>query len=195
MKVMEPRTIAVFGGSFNPPHVGHVLAASYALTVGFERVIAPVVYQHAFGKKLTSFENRLEMARLAFAPLPSVEVSDIERRLPHPNRSLETLQALQRLHPGRSFRLLTGSDVMTDADKWHRFDEVVRLAPPFVLGRQGTANQADYPCVLPEVSSTQIRQRLALSEAEQDPWLVQHIPATVLDYVRAKRLFTCTNRA
>ncbi len=85
-------TLGVFGGSFDPPHVAHVLAASYALAVGnFERLLAVPVYAHAFDKKLASFEHRVAMCELAFAELPGVEVSRIraasgaaEPHLAHP---------------------------------------------------------------------------------------------------------------
>lgn len=182
-------SIAVFGGSFNPPHVGHVLATAYAMALGFDHVVAPVVFEHAFGKRLASFDDRLEMARLAFAPIPGVKVSDIERHLPHPNRTLQTLQALQGQYPGRALRLLTGSDVIIEAHKWHRFDEVRRLAPPLVLGRQGTDDEGDYPCVLPEVSSTEVRERLAHPHAEDEQWLEQHVPSVVLGYIESRSLF------
>ena len=63
--------VALFGGSFNPPHVGHVLAVTYALSVGLvERVLVVPVFEHALGKRLAPFEHRVEMSRRAFGWLP-----------------------------------------------------------------------------------------------------------------------------
>ena len=80
---MDTRTrVALFGGSFNPPHMGHVLAVAYVLGVGLvDRVLVVPVFEHALGKQLVPFQHRLEMARRAFGWLPRVEVSTIEEQL------------------------------------------------------------------------------------------------------------------
>jgi len=87
-------TLGVFGGSFDPPHVAHVLAASYALAVGnFERLLAVPVYRHAFDKKLASFEHRVAMCELAFAELPRVEV------MTHPVKYKELVGKINQVLP------------------------------------------------------------------------------------------------
>ncbi len=190
--------VAFFGGSFNPPHVGHVLAASYALSVGFDKVLVVVVSTHAFAKQLASFEHRAEMARLAFSPLKGVEISTIERTLPSPNYTVTTLRALTSAHPSWRFSLLIGSDVLPELDRWHEPDEVRRLAPPFILDRAGHAqlaeNLASPPNVLPEVSSSEARDQVALAAAGTDAararaWLEQYLPARVLGYIDQQHLY------
>src|SRR5687767_3051770 len=105
-------TVALFGGSFNPPHIGHVLAVTYVLSVGrVDRVVVVPVFDHALGKRLEPFEHRLEMARRAFDWLPQVDVSDIEERLGTPSRTLRTVLALESAHPEWDLRLLVGSDI------------------------------------------------------------------------------------
>jgi nicotinate-nucleotide adenylyltransferase len=67
--------VACYGGSFDPPHVAHVLLAAYVLTVeAFERVLVMPVFSHAFDKQLAPFEHRLRMCELAMGWLPRVEV-------------------------------------------------------------------------------------------------------------------------
>lgn len=151
-------TLAVYGGSFDPPHIGHVLAVHYVLSVGLaERVLVVPVYQHALEKKLSPFEARLEMCRRAFSPDPRVEVTDIERTLPRPNYTLYTLEKLRELYPGEALRLVVGADVLSEAPHWHRFDEVRKLAPLLVLGRAGVVSSEAPLAILPEVSSTEAR--------------------------------------
>ena len=78
----QQQRVGVFGGSFNPPHVGHVLAAAYLLSMAaVDRVLVIPVFRHPFAKTLASFEDRLAMCQLAMTWLPQVEVSDIERQL------------------------------------------------------------------------------------------------------------------
>ncbi len=154
------RTAAVFGGSFNPPHVGHVLAVSYVLSVcRVDEVIVVPVYQHPFNKDLASFEHRLSMCERAFADWRRVVVSDIERELGGESRTLKTLEAMYGHDPNRDLRLVIGADVLADRDKWHRFDRIESLAPPLILGRAGHDHPEAPLAVLPEVSSTEVRAR------------------------------------
>src|SRR5688572_21772618 len=112
--------VAFYGGSFDPPHVAHVLAASYVLATGaFERVLVVPVPAHALDKRLAPFEDRVEMCELALGWLPGVEVSRIEQSLPLPSRTLYTLKALKSAHPDWSLRLVIGADVLLETQKWH----------------------------------------------------------------------------
>jgi nicotinate-nucleotide adenylyltransferase len=183
--------IGVYGGSFNPPHAAHVLLAAYALSVArFERVLVVPVFAHAFDKNLVDFEHRVRMCELAFAPLSRVEISRIESELPTPNRTLVTLQALSTRYPGADFNLLVGGDVLTEANKWHAFDEIVRLAPLFVVGRSGVAAPGASSVRLPPISSTHVRELLARAdEPGALAELGELVPAAVLDYAREHRLY------
>src|SRR3954453_19837484 len=81
--------LAILGGSFDPPHFGHVFLAAYALgSANVERVLVVPVFQHAFAKPLSPFEDRLHMCELAFRDLRRVEVSDLERELGGVSRTL-----------------------------------------------------------------------------------------------------------
>ena len=118
-------------------------------------------YHHAFAKELVSFEHRMRMCELAAAQFgPRVVVSDIERTLDaEVSRTLYTIEALYASHPEISLRLVVGADILAETDKWHRWDEVRRLAPPIVVGRGGYSDH-DKGLDMPEVSSSEIRQRL-----------------------------------
>jgi nicotinate-nucleotide adenylyltransferase len=185
--------VALFGGSFNPPHVGHVLAVTYVLSAGLvDRVLVVPVFEHALGKHLAPFAHRLEMSRRAFGWLPNVEVSSLEERLGAPSRTLRTVQALEAEHPEWRLRLLVGSDITREIEKWHAFDEIVRRAPPLVLPRAGSGLAEGAPALLPEVSSTSVRQllgRAARGEAV-DAELAALVPKVVRDYIAEQGLYT-----
>jgi nicotinate-nucleotide adenylyltransferase len=175
----------VFGGSFDPPHVGHTLLAHYVLSAfALERVLVVPTYVHAFGKVMAPFEDRLRMCELAFGQLPRVSICDIERELPPPNLTLNTLHALARRHPDIRLRLLIGSDIVTETHAWHDFASIEKLAPPLIVQRQGYAGLDRSQPALPEVSSTELRRRLAASESTQGL-----ISPAVADYARAHRLY------
>jgi nicotinate-nucleotide adenylyltransferase len=184
--------VAFYGGSFNPPHVAHVLAAAYALSVGFDRVLVVPVFEHAFDKPLTSFEHRVRLCELAMGFIPGVEVSRIEERLPVPSRTFFTLQTLAAEHPDWQLRLLVGADALLESAKWHRFDDIARLAPPFVLGRVGVTSEGAAPAVLPGISSTHVRNLLASrnSDPQAAAELKRVVPQRVLEWIEAHGLYT-----
>jgi len=193
---MARLSVGLFGGSFNPPHLGHVLSITYLLgTEQVERVVAVPVFAHALGKLLAPFPERVALARLAFEWLPRVEVSDIERRLGTPSRTLETIRALSAEHPDWDLRLVVGSDILGELHQWHAFPEIERRAPPLVLPRPGApepGRSSEVPRLLPDISSTEVRALLAAWASGVRPAaarLEQLVPANVLAYIRAHGLY------
>lgn len=183
------KTVAIFGGSFNPPHVAHQLACLYALeTQPIDAVWLIPTWRHAFEKQLAPFEDRLEMCRRAAAPLgPRVQVSTVERELAgEHSRTLVTLEALARQHPAHQWRLIIGADILPERGKWYRWEAVERLAPPIVLGRQGYAAPPELgPLVeLPGISSTVVRARVAQGEA-----IDTLVPREVVGYIVERGLY------
>lgn len=183
--------VAVFGGSFDPPHVGHVLLATYLGTMAaFDHVVAVPVFGHAFEKELLPFPQRLRMCQLAFERLPFVEVSPIEALLRQPNYTLHTLQAIKRAHPEWQLRLAMGADVLAETGQWYQFEAVTALAPPFVFARHGYAADALITHLLPDISSTELRAQLRRrDEPELRDGLAQAIPQSVLEYIEECGLY------
>ena len=177
-------TWAVFGGSFDPPHVAHQQAVLWVLeTRAVERVLVVPVFRHVFDKAHTAWADRLEMCRRAMAPLGDrVEVSTIEEELGGDSKTLHTLEALAARHPDVAWRLVVGTDIQAETAKWHRWDEVVRRAPPIWLTRPGHPVGDSPP--MAEISSTAIRARLGRGED-----VSALVPARVVDYLRERRLY------
>ena len=179
--------MAIFGGSFNPPHIAHVLAAVYALsTEPIEEGLIVPVYKHPFSKSLASFDDRLEMCRRAFAWIPGVIVSAVERDLDGESLTLRTLEHLAALHPAWSMRLLIGADVVNDLPKWHRFDRIAEIAPPIIVGRAGVAAEGVPEAVLPRASSTEVREAVAQGHVAR---LEKVVPREVLSFIVERGLY------
>lgn len=181
------RTVAVFGGSFDPPHVAHVLAAVWVLSAHApDRVLVAPTFRHPFAKQLAPFEERVHMAELAMGWLPGVEISRIEEAIGGDGKTLHLLERLRALHPDWDLRLVLGADLLLEAPKWHAFDRVVALAPPIVLGRVGFDAPGAPAPILPEVSSTKIRALV-----REGAWTALEglVPKAVLAHVRARGLY------
>ena len=127
----SPGRIAVFGGSFDPPHVAHVMAVAWALGAGaIDEVWVIPAFEHPLGKVAGApFADRYEMTRLAMADLRRVRVLDLERRLGGGSRTLRTVETILRERPRARLRLLIGSDLLREAPRWHRWERIVALAP------------------------------------------------------------------
>ncbi|MEC7947163.1 MAG: nicotinate-nicotinamide nucleotide adenylyltransferase [Myxococcota bacterium] len=159
--------IAVYGGSFNPPHVGHAMVASWVRWTGRADAVWLVpVYRHAFenhhGKVLAPFEDRLAWCTAMAEELGAgVEALDVERHLPAPSFTVDTLSHLAAAHPGHDFRLVVGADVIPQVDAWRGWDEIVSRFDPIIVGRQGHPRSGGPATVeFPAVSSSDIRARL-----------------------------------
>jgi nicotinate-nucleotide adenylyltransferase len=183
--------VALYGGSFNPPHVGHVLAAAYLTAVGgFERVLVVPVFEHAFDKALLSFEARVELCRLAFERLVGVEVSIIESELPRPSYTLTTVRELLRRHPDYELSLVVGADVVPEIPRWHGSEELRRLTPIYVMPRHGYEAAVIGRPILPEVSSSELRSRLADPAQRDAPELARLLPKAVLARINERGFYT-----
>ncbi len=192
MAAQAQRRIAIFGGSFNPPHVAHQLTALYVLeTEPVDELWIVPVYRHAFGKDLVPFSHRLAMCELIAAPLkPRVKVSRVEEELAKKpgfvaSRTLDLVEHLARYG---QLRLVVGADVLTETDKWHRWDDLVKKAPPIVIARPG------YPgggaLAMPDVSATDIRARLERKTPADREALRSLLPASVLRYIATNGLYS-----
>ena len=130
--------VFVFGGSFNPPHMSHVLAVTYLLAAAEpDQVLVVPCFQHPLAKGLAPFEDRVAMCERAMGWLPRTVVSRVEGELGGESRSLRTVAHLRATHPDWNLRLVVGADILLEAERWHAFDQVKALAPLFVLGRAG----------------------------------------------------------
>ena len=179
--------VGVFGGSFNPPHIAHVLACAVVLSTEEVDVLLVVpAFRHPFGKPLEPFDDRVTMCELAVAWMPHVEISRIEEELGGESRTLRTLEHLSKAHPDYALRLVIGADVLADAPRWFGFQAIAELAPPIVLGRAGVHVPHPGPALLPDVSSTRVREAIARGDWDEAAKLV---PRKVLAHIRARGLY------
>lgn len=181
------REIALLGGSFNPPHVAHVMAAWWTLvTQGVSEVWLLPAYRHPFGKELAPFEDRVRMCQLATAAIRGVHVCTAEAELagdPLVGKTARTLEHLVAKHPAYRFALVVGADILPETGKWHRWDRVQELARIVVVGREGHPPIPGAPS-LPRISSTEIRARIAAGEDVRGL-----VPEKVRRYVEERGLY------
>ena len=177
--------IAIFGGSFDPPHVAHVAACRRVIArPDVERLLVVPAFRHPFDKPLTPFDERIALCEIALGGIERVEVSRIEAELGGDSVTVRTLEEIRRRHPNTRLLLVVGADVLAEWDSWYRHEDIRRMAELLVLGRPGYPSSPGATDPLPDVSSTEIRRRLAAGEACDDL-----VPAEVLRRIRERGLY------
>ena len=131
--------LGLYGGTFDPIHLGHlILAEQCREACGLDRIwlIATGSPPHKPGGR-TAVGHRLEMVKIAIAGHPAFVASDIEARRPGPHYSVETLEAIRRDHPEDELFFLIGADSLADLPTWREPDRIARLATIVVVNRPG----------------------------------------------------------
>jgi nicotinate-nucleotide adenylyltransferase len=160
----DAREIALFGGSFNPPHMGHVFIAAHVLaTEPIGQVWLLPCHEHAFGKGLAPFDLRARMLEAVARPFGGrARVDLIERDLGGTSRTIDTVRELRRRHPGRRFAWVGGADLLEELPRWKEPEALARLVRFILLPRRGVSEpDGGRPLLLPDISSTEVRARAA----------------------------------
>ena len=189
--------IGVFGGTFDPPHVGHLLLASDAReSLRLDRLIfVPAATQpfKVHAPPVASASDRLEMVRLAVANDPNYGVDDTEIGRKGLSFTVDTLEYLSKKNLGAEFFLLLGEDTLAGIDGWRSPDRIRELATLAVMRRSGSggspvADMADSVRSVStrrvDVSSTEIRERLRAGKS-----IKGFVPESVEQFIEARGLY------
>ena len=195
--------LGVFGGSFDPVHIGHLRMAEVAReaaaldTVLF---IPTQVSPFKTGRTVTPAEHRLKMLRLAIAGNSAFAVSDTEVHRPGPSYTVDTLRELAAIYPDAERFFLTGTDAVRDLPKWREPETVLSLAHFLVMTRPGV-DKGEVLAVLPDawethlsfvtmpgldIASSSVRDALAAGNSVR-----YLLPDAVMQYIRDNKLYGC----
>lgn len=179
----------LFGGSFDPIHISHVLAIHYLAAVcDFDKIFVIPCFDSPSGKKLIDFQHRFNMVNIATGFIPNVIISDIEKKLPIPSFTLNTVKEFKKIYPDSELRLAIGADILKNQHLWKDNDlkEIFDMAPPFILGRFGYEHPDAEGPIIPGVSSTKVRD---LIKQDNTTELSKIVPFDVLKYIKIHNLY------
>ncbi|HEY8504000.1 MAG TPA: nicotinate-nucleotide adenylyltransferase [Gemmataceae bacterium] len=198
--------IGIFGGTFNPVHIAHLILAEQAReAAGLDEVrfIPAPRPPHKEGEDVTPFERRAEMLRLALAGRSDFVVDEIEKERPGPSYTADTLAELHRRHPGNELFLMIGSDCLPDLPGWHEPLRIIDQAALVIVARPGVPlwthaqlaaalklddparlrmRVVDWPLI--DIASRDLRRRVA--EGRSIRYMV---PRAVEVYIHEKKLY------
>ncbi len=205
-----PERIGVFGGSFDPVHVGHLhVARSAQRAAELDRLIwVPAARPpHKPDRILAGADDRVRMLELAIALSPSWSISKLELERAGPSYTIDTLRELRDAAPGARFHLVLGGDNLDGFAKWREVRAILAIATPIVVVRRGDERelcarlarelgtevgaQIERGLVTDEVvlvSSTALREALERGELAE-----RELPAGVAEYIRARGIYRRRN--
>jgi len=200
---MTRERIGLFGGTFDPPHLGHLILASEAKSqLGLTRLLWTVTPDppHKQDQLITALEHRLAMVRLAIEDDPSFELSDVELDRPGPHYTLDTIRLVAQQNPEAEIVPVIGGDSLQDLPTWHKPRELVYAAHWVGVMRRpgeevnleqlerelpGIKSKVHYvDAPLLEIASREIRSRVA----DGRPFRY-YLPNPVYEYINAHHLY------
>lgn len=195
--------VGLFGGTFDPPHVGHLILASEARSqLELTRVLWSVTPDppHKQDQLITPLEHRLAMVKLAIEADPAFELSDIELNRPGPHYTLDTIKLLAEQNPGMEIVPILGGDSLNDLPTWHKPKELLFAAHWVGVMRRpgeetdlqelerelpGISSKIHYvDAPLLEIASREIRNRAATGKPFR-----YYLPEPVYEYIEKHRLY------
>lgn len=186
------KKVCIFGGTFNPPHIGHLIMANevfHALDFDEIRFMPNANPPHKEATQLATGEQRLHMLELAIESFSYFSVEPIEIERGGVSYSFDTMMELQKLEPQTQFSFLIGADMIAYLSQWYKIDELVKQIQLIGVRRPGYDEKSAYPVTLIEaplidLSSTMLRNRV---KEGKDVSLL--IPENVQFYIRQENLY------
>lgn len=186
--------IGIMGGTFNPPHIGHLLMAEQ---VGRQLELDEVWFMptatppHLHGKKTIPAQHRLQMVQKAISGNPLFKLQPYEVNRGGTNYTIDTMRHFIEMYPATDFYYIIGSDSANDLSTWKDIDDLARLVQFIGVRRPGQKPyHGPYPILwvdspLIDISSTEIRLRVFLEQS-----IRYQVPQAVEDYIHKHQLYS-----
>lgn len=186
------KRIGILGGTFNPPHLAHLLIADQVGTqLGLDKVlfIPDYIPPHVDKKQAIAAKHRVEMVRLAIAGNPLFDLDLIEINRQGPSYSYDTVKELKRLHPENDYFFIIGGDMVNYLPTWHRIDDLARMVQFVGVDRPKYAKRSQYPIIWVDtpkldISSTGIRKNV-----KNGCSIRYQVPTSVENYIKEHHLY------
>lgn len=197
VKVSKNEKVGILGGTFNPPHLGHLIMAEQVKNqLDLDRILFMPTAEppHSSSDKQTiSSELRVEMVDLAIMDNPDFELELYEVEQGGKNYSFDTMKALTDLYPGVEFYFIIGGDMIADLPTWYRIDELVQLVQFVGIKRPGFVAKTDYPMIMVDTTMTDISSSAIRDKVSRNCSIKYLVPAAVKEYIEVEGLYKNDN--
>jgi nicotinate-nucleotide adenylyltransferase len=194
VSLVDPQKLGILGGTFDPPHLGHLILAQSAYEqLGLDKVIFIPAAMQPFkvGRDISSAQIRYKMLELAIGGDDRFALSDIEIKRPGLSYTIDTIEELKKIYAATQMFLIIGSDIIGDMSAWKEPEKIFAACAVAMAIRPDTKLSSQYgdkikPLTMPQVgiSSTEIRQKI------KDGRTIKYlVPETVERYIYQNHLY------
>lgn len=185
------KKIGILGGTFDPPHIGHlIIAEEVRLALELEEVwfIPTYTPPHKDDAK-TKAHHRIQMTELAIESNPYFKLNPIEIERSGKSYTIETMQTLNELHPDCDFYFIIGADMVEYLPHWHRIDELVKIVKFVAVQRSGFDLNTPYDIIKVDIPLIDISSSMLRGWLRKKRSVHYIVPESVYAYIRREKLY------
>lgn len=191
MRSISLKKIGILGGTFNPPHLGHLMIGNIVQSelkldeIWFMPNQEPPHKENESG--VDSF-HRLEMVKRAIAEHPRFKVQPIELERPGKSYTFDTIKLLKEKYD-HQFYFIIGGDMIEYLPKWYKIEELVKLVTFIGVNRPDYSSRTNYPILFVDVPNIEISSRMIRKRVKEGKSIRYFVPDSVLDFIEENRLY------
>lgn len=188
------KKVGILGGTFNPPHIGHLIVANEvknALGLDEVRLMPTAVPPHKVAQGDATAEERLQMVKLAVSDVEGLTAFPFEVDHGGVSYTYETMKRLTVMEPETNFHFIIGGDMIDQLSSWYRIEELVQLVQFVGVNRPGSSGETDYPIELVDIPQIDLSSSLIRKRFTEKRTVKFLIPHEVEAFIREVRLYGC----
>lgn len=193
IRTSKREKVGILGGTFNPPHLGHLIIAEQVRDqLDLDKIVFLPTAEpphSSINKKTISSDIRVELLDLAIHTNPNFEMELYEVEKGGKNYTYNTMKALVDLYPAVDFYFIIGADMIEDLPTWHEIDKLVELVQFVGVNRPGYAVETDYPLIMVDVPLVDISSSAIRKKVAQGCSIQYLVPENVQNYIEREGLY------
>jgi len=189
------KKVGILGGTFDPPHYGHLLIANEVLSaLKLDQIWFMPNHEPPHKKKPESVcdEDRLHMLELAIAGNEAFTIQPIELERKGPSYTVDTMKILKMEYPEHQFFFIIGADMIEYLPKWHDIDILLELVQFVGVKRPSYSHQTAYPVLYVDVPAIDVSSSMIRDRVKNDKSVRYLLPDPVIDYIEEQHLYGTT---
>lgn len=197
VKRSKSEKFGILGGTFNPPHQGHLIVAEQVKDqLGLDKILFMPTAEpphSSIQKKTISSDLRVQMLDLALMNNSDFELESYEVGQGGKNYTFNTMKALTDLYPGVEFYFIVGGDMIADLESWYRIEELVELVQFVGIERPGFVAETEYPIIMVDTTITDISSSVIRDKVSKECSIKYLVPTAVKEYIETEGLYRYDN--
>lgn len=188
------KKIGILGGTFNPPHTGHLIIANevrHALGLDEVQLMPTATPSHKATSGEVTAAQRLRMVELAVEGVEGLSASSFEVERGGVSYTYDTMKALTKSEPNTKFYFIIGGDMIDTLHTWYRIEDLMSLLTFVGVGRPGTEGKTEYPVKIIDIPELELSSTLLRKRFREGGSVTLLTPCTVESYIREAGLYGC----